>query len=239
MKIRAGTGLSTAIEASEAGREAAAAALMTLDGEPPALVVVFTSPRYNLAELLAGIRSITGDARLIGATGSGEIVRGQYLGFGAGVGVMVLTAGPYRFGVASAGHIKGDLDRASQAIVRECRAQAGASAHSAVLMLADCLLGDLQQLVQGAYRITGPKTPLVGGAAGDELKFIRTSVFHNDNVIEEGAVALWIASDQPLPVVTRRRTGRARAGREGPERKRCEISGSDPERLGCDCHFGC
>jgi hypothetical protein len=70
-------------------------------------------------------------------------------------------------------------------------------------LLADCLAGDLQQLVQGVYRITGPKVTISGGAAGDELKFERTFVFHDDKVIEGGAVALWIASEKPLPVVTR------------------------------------
>jgi hypothetical protein len=72
-----------------------------------------------------------------------------------------------------------------------------------VILLADCLAGDLQQLVQGVYRITGPKVSISGGAAGDELKFERTFVFHDDKVIEGGAVALWIASEKPIKVVTR------------------------------------
>ena len=202
MKVRAGTGMSRAQDAAEAGREAATAALTALAGEPPALVIVFTTPRYDLPALLAGIRSITGAALLIGATGSGEIVRGQYMGFGAGVGVLVLTAGPYRFGVASASRIRDNLDRAGQDIARTSRTEAGSSPHAAVLLLADSLLGDLQHFVQGVYRITGPRVPLVGGAAGDEQKFVRTLVFHNDKVIEEGAVGLWIASEQPLHVVT-------------------------------------
>lgn len=202
MKVHAGTGRSGAQDAAEAGREAALAAIASLAGEPPALVIVFTTPRYDLPALLAGIRSITGNAPLIGATGSGEIVQGQYMGFGAGVGVLVLTAGPYRFGVASVSHIRGNLDQAGQDIARASRAEAGSSPHAAVLLLADSLLGDLQQLVQGVYRITGPRAPLVGGAAGDEQKFVRTLVFHNDKVVEEGAVALWIASEQPLHVVT-------------------------------------
>lgn len=203
MKVRAGTGVSKARDAVEAGREAATAAVAGLAGESPALVVVFTTPRYDLPALLAGIRSVTGGARLIGATGSGEIAQGQYLGFGAGVGVLALTAGPYRFGVASASHIRGDLDRAGQAITRASRAEAGPSPHAAVLLLVDSLLGDLQQLVQGVYRIVGPKVPITGGAAGDEQRFLRTLVFHDDQVIEEGAVALWIASARPLRVVTR------------------------------------
>lgn len=203
MKVLAGTGMSRAQDATEAGREAAHAAVAALAGEPPALVVVFTTPRYNLPELLAGIRSITGSAILFGATGSGQIVQGQHMGFGDGVSVLVLTAGPYRFGVASAGHIRGDLDRVGQEIARASRANAGPSPHSAVLLLADALAGDLQELVQGIYRITGPRTPIAGGAAGDELKFVRTFVFHNDQVVEDGAVALWIGSEKPLHVVTK------------------------------------
>ncbi|MFO1372542.1 MAG: FIST N-terminal domain-containing protein [Candidatus Competibacteraceae bacterium] len=203
MKMRAGTGISKARDAAEAGREAATAAVAGLAGESPALVIVFTTPRYDLPALLAGIRSVTGNAHLIGATGSGEIVQGQHLGFGGGVGVLALTAGPYRFGVASADHIRGNLDQAGQTIARASRAEAGPSPHAAVLLLADCLAGDLQQLFQGAYRITGPKVAITGGAAGDELKFVQTFVFHDDQVVEEGVVALWIASEQPLPVVVR------------------------------------
>lgn len=203
MKINAGTGVSYASDSEEAGREAASGALAALSGEKPVLVIVFTTPRYDLQILLKSIRSITGDAQLIGATGSGEIVQGHYLGFGAGVGVLALTAGPYRFGVASASHAKGNLDNVGQMIARESRAKVGASPHAAVLLLADSLLGDLQTLFQGVYRITGPKVTIVGGAAGDEQKFIKTFVFHDDLVIEEGVVALWIASEHPLQVVSR------------------------------------
>ncbi|MDR3570363.1 MAG: FIST N-terminal domain-containing protein [Syntrophobacteraceae bacterium] len=202
-KVRAGTGMSTAPEAARAGREAARAALAVLCEEPPALVMVFTTPRYNLAELLAGIRSVTGSAILIGATGSGQIVMGSLMGFGEGVGVLALTAGEYRFGIASAANICGDLDRAGQEIARASLAAAGPTPYAAVMLLADCLAGDLQELVKGIYRITGPKVPLVGGAAGDELKFLKTFVFHNDTVIENGAVALWIGSGKPLRVITR------------------------------------
>ena len=203
MKLRAGTGLSRVQNTSEAGWEAATAAITALGGEAPALVIVFTTPRYNMPELLAAIRSVTGNAHLIGATGSGEIVLGEYMGFGVGVGVLALTDGPYRFGVASASHIGSELDRAGQEIARASRAEAGPSPHAAVLLLADALLGDLQQLVHGVYRITGPKVAIVGGAAGDEQKFVATFVFHDGKVIERGAVALWIASEHPISIVTR------------------------------------
>ena len=203
MKIQAGIGFSKIRKAVEAGVEAATSALAGLAGAAPALIIVFTTPRYDLSALIQGIRSITGTTHLIGATGSGEIIQGRHLGFGGGVSVLALTAGPYRFGVASAADIKGNLDLVGQTITRESRAEAGPSPHAAVILLADCLAGDLQQLVQGVYRITGPKVAISGGAAGDELKFERTFVFHDDRVIEGGAVALWIASETPVKVVTR------------------------------------
>ncbi len=203
MKVQAGTGAGTGIDAFESGREAAAHAVAELGDAAPALVLVFTTPRYDLPALLAGIRSVTGEARLIGATGSGEIMRDTYLGHGAGVGVMVLSAGPYHYGVASSDAIKGRLGEVGQTIARAARDEAGRSPHAAVVLLADCLAGDLQQLFHGAYRITGPRIPIVGGAAGDEMKFIRTFVFRDGEAIEGGAVALWIAGDEPFEVITR------------------------------------
>jgi hypothetical protein len=202
LKISAGVGTSTAVDTVAAGREAAEGAVAALQGASPALVIVFTTPRYDLPQLLTTIRAVTGPALLVGATGSGELACGQYFGFGAGVGVLAMTAGPYRFAAASADHIRGNLDNAGQQITRASKAAVGASPHAAVMLLVDSLAGDLQQLVQGVYRVTGPQVPIVGGAAGDEQKFVRTFVFHNESVIEEGAVALWIGSPHPLKVVT-------------------------------------
>jgi hypothetical protein len=203
MRVIAGTGVSRQQEADAAGREAATQALEQLHGQPPALVIVYTTIRYDRPALLAGIRSVTGDALLVGATTSGEFAAGEHLGYGEGVAVLCLTAGHYRFAAASAAHVRGHLTDAGQRIARDAKAAAGASPHAAVFVLADSLLGDLQQLMQGVYRITGPKVALCGGAAGDEMQFKASFVFHNDEVIEEGAVALWIASDHPMHVVMR------------------------------------
>jgi len=203
MGVVAGTGVSRSLHAAEAGREAAGAALRALTGQAPALVVVYASPSLDLPALLAAVRSVTGSALLVGATGAGATVRGEYLGFGGGVAVLALTAGPYRFSASSGAHIRGDLDGAGRTIVRGAREGAGPSPHAAVLVFCDALLGDLQQLMQGVYRIAGPRVPLVGAAAGDDQKFQHTSVFHDGRVVDEGAVAVWISSGVPLRAVSR------------------------------------
>ena len=54
-----------------------AEAITGLGGTDPALVIVFATPRFDLPALLAGVRSVTGSALLIGSTGSGEIIAGR------------------------------------------------------------------------------------------------------------------------------------------------------------------
>jgi len=203
MNVRAGTGMSSAQRAEDAGREAAEAAVGALKGEPPALVIVYTTSRYDLSALLSAIRSVTAPALLIGATSSGEFAQGRYMGRGEGVGVLALTAGPYRFTAASAACIGADLGLAGQDIARECKNAAGMSPNATVLLLADPLQGDLQKLVRGIYHVTGPRVPIVGGSADYERNVQKTFVFHDGTVVPEGAVALWISSELPLHVVTR------------------------------------
>jgi hypothetical protein len=202
--VRVGIGVCTRKEAFEAGQQAAAEALAKLgDVVEPSLILVFSTPRYDLPALVRGVRSLTGSTLLVGCTGSGELVAGDYLGFGGGVGVLALAGGAYRFGVASEANIEGALDPVGQTLARAARDQVGPSPYAAAMLITDSLLGDLQQFVQGVYRVTGPKIAIVGGAAGDEQRFVRSSVFHDGAVMDKAALVLWIASDHPIRVVTR------------------------------------
>jgi hypothetical protein len=196
--LLSGIGISTSQDSFAAGKDAAEKAISALNSLSPALVMVFTTPRYDLNALIKGIRSVTGEALLVGCTSSGEIACGEYLGFQTGVSVLVLGGGTYKFGTASASQIHGNLEKTGQMIARESRERAGDSPHAAIVLFVDQLAGDLQQVVNGVYRVTGPNVCIAGGAAGDEQKFIRTFVFHNDQVVEKGAVALWIGSEYPL-----------------------------------------
>src|SRR4051812_10022199 len=72
------------LESEQAGRRAADEALAGRDAK---LLIVFTSDSHDLEALVRGIRSVSGDASLIGCTTAGEIS-----GFGAGDGGVVVTA---------------------------------------------------------------------------------------------------------------------------------------------------
>src|SRR5262245_9305806 len=100
-KVNAATGASESDDVVEAGRTAAEQAMSKLNGATPALVVVYASVRYDLPNLLAAVRSVTGDTPLVGASSSGHFSGADLVEPGRGVVLLVMTAGRYRFGVAS------------------------------------------------------------------------------------------------------------------------------------------
>lgn len=202
--LRAGAGSSEHDDARTAGREAAKAALERLGSEPAALVLVYTSVRYALEELLAGIREITGTTPLAGATTSGHFHDGTMVQPGRGITVLLLTDGPYRFGLASTTGLGSEVDafEAGRRLARTARAAAGATrkSHAAFLLLADGLAGFQQSLLTGVHRVAGAAVPVAGGAAGDDRRLTRTFVFHDDAILADGAVGIWIDSPHALEV---------------------------------------
>ncbi len=201
-RLRAGSATSRLDDAAAAGTAAATGAMAGLEGTPAGLVVVYTSMRYDLTALLAAIRAVTGDVPLVGATSSGHFSDGEFLPSGTGVEVLVLGAGPYTFGVASVTGLSGGTGAAGRELARAARDAAGTPRppYGALLVLADGLSSDMQDLLTGIHRITGAAVPVVGGAAGADHTLTVTHVFHDDAILADGAVAVWIGADRPLRV---------------------------------------
>jgi hypothetical protein len=198
-RVRVGVGSSEVDGAAPAGRPAAAAAVAAL-AQPPALVLVYASVRYDLPALLAGVRDVTGDTPLAGATSSGHFHNGSITHPGRGVAVLALTAGPYRFGVASVTGLRDDPTGGGRALARAAKQAAGAAPHAAMVVFADGLLGCQHELLTGVHKVAGAAVPVVGGAAGDDRQLRRTGVFHGDLVLTGGAAGIWVGSPWPLPV---------------------------------------
>jgi hypothetical protein len=197
-------------DAAKAGRAAAEAAISFLDGAPPTLVLVYSSVAYDLRELLAAVHEVTDGAPLAGATASGLLADGRLVRPGSGVIVLALAGDRYRFGVSSVVGLE-DAATAGRTLARAAReaARAGDATYSAVVLLsaASSLMSqavqgsDNQSLLNGVHRVTGASVPVVGGAAGDDHQFGPTYVFHNSSVLTDAAVAVWVASQEPLTVV--------------------------------------
>ena len=200
-RVYAATGASEADDAVEAGRAAAEQAISKLQGRTAALVIVYVSVRYDLAKLVPAVRSVTGDAPLVGASSSGHFHGANLVEPDRGVAVLVMTGGRYRFGVASVGELNADGVVAGEQLARAARDAAGPRAPCAtVLLFSDGLAVEQQELVVGIHKVTGAAVPVVGGAAGDDRRLTRTFVLHNDSALTDAAVAVWIGSDEPVPV---------------------------------------
>lgn len=200
---RVGIGFSELDAAAPAGRQAARAAVAQLGAVHSALAIVYASVRYDLTELLCGIREITGETPLIGASSSGHFGSGRLIEHGRGVAVLLLGTGRYRFGVASVGGLHTDPFATGYALAQAARSALGEpSPHAALLALPCGLNVDHQRFIDGIYRVAGAAVPVVGGVASDDRHMRQTFVFHNDEILLDGAVGVWIGSNRPLRIVT-------------------------------------
>jgi hypothetical protein len=202
-RLYAATGSSEHDDPAEAGRAAATEALAGLGDRIPALIVLYTSVRYDLPTLVAQVREVFG-ARvpLVGATSSGHFRSGDLTKPATGVAVLAITAGPYRFGIASAGGLSVDSHAAGAELARAARAAVGADRppHATLLLLADGLATQQEALVAGIHSVTGAAVPVVGGGASDDRRLSQTFVFRDDQILTDTAVAVWIGSPRPVPV---------------------------------------
>lgn len=192
-----GVGTSNATDATEAGREAARAAIR---GPDPKLVVVFCSDAYDLPALLAAINAETGDAPLVGCSTAGEIATNGP----AETSVVVSAMGGSGFTISTkvATGVSSRL-REAGAEVAGCLADVSDRPNKVLMLLTDGLAGDQQEIVRGAYAVVGAAVPLVGGCAGDDLKMVSTRQLYDDQVLEDAIVGAAIGSDAPLGIGVR------------------------------------
>lgn len=189
-----------------AGQEAASKALEQTGQQPPDLVLLFASSRFDQEALLRGILSVTRDAPLVGCSTAGEIlgdgpsrrsvvlmaIRSNTLQAATGLG-MSLSANARQAG----------QDAASQAI------QARLISPHVFLMFPDGLTGNIAEGIRGVQDVLGLSFPIAGGSAADDFGFSRTYQYfrgklHTDSVagvLLTGPIAVGIGARhgwQPL-----------------------------------------
>src|ERR1700692_193453 len=142
-----GVGSSTETASRQAGIEAATAALR---GPDPKLLVVFVSPVHDLQALLAGIRSVAPATPLIGCSTAGEIATDGPSD--ASVVVTAIGGAGYSVATRAARDASSDLRQAG-ATAATCAENGAAGDNQILLLLTDCLGGDQQEAVRGAYSV--------------------------------------------------------------------------------------
>lgn len=199
MRTRAAVGASKAMSVERAGADAAAHALAALEGRAPSLGLVFATARYPQEELLRAVRATVGpECQLAGCSGEGVISGANSDETDRAVAVLLITSTSIRFDALLVEGYAEDPAGAGRRLVQAVR-DTGVAAPAGLWIFADGLLGNCAELLSEVHRGL-PGVPVVGGAAGDSLEFVRTFQYGNRSVISGGISAVVISGDADVRV---------------------------------------
>lgn len=166
-------------------------------------VVFFCSSEYDLAEIADEIRSLFGDACVIGCTTAGEIGPAGYKarsisGMSLPPPVCTAVSGHLddlrQFEIGHTAALAHSLVRKLESVAPDARAD-----NTFAFLLIDGLSIREEPVAASLQGALGA-IPLVGGSAGDDLKFARTLVFHDGAFHADGAVLMLASTSLPFRI---------------------------------------
>jgi len=194
-----GVGHSRASESDAAGREAVRAALGGLQPTAEDLVILFASADYDVERLYHAALAEAAPAGVLGCTGTGNFTHEAQVPNGCVAAV--LRADQSSFGVSHVERDDNDIAGSARHAAERARERAGdRHPNSVLLLLTDGMTPDQREIARGAYEVATALVPFVGGAAGDDLTWERTSTFGDGRVLTNGILAVWINSARPMGV---------------------------------------
>lgn len=198
MSLTASVAHSDTNDAYRAGANAAQAALTSLGLPRADLAIVFSTSLYEQEKVIAGVRSVTGDALLVGSSTAGEITtRGPIRDHS--VAVMLVASDTIHFSAAADTTVSTDARAAGRAVAQIVKEKAGQDMR-AFVMLPDVLVGNGADIVRGVQDALGEHFPIVGGASGDDFHFDRTYQYLDGSVLSGSVVGLGISGALRLGV---------------------------------------
>lgn len=195
MPIQVATALGAG-STSEAGGHIISALEAKLGDAMPALIMVYASTAQSLDTLAANLQEAFPDACVIGASTAGEFIE---TGDGKSSVSVVAIAGELEADAVLCRDVASNPDLAIASAV-EALPETGSYAHRTGILLLDPLAGVSEEVTLAAGVAFGLETPLVGGAAGDDLGMNETFVTAGGEVASNAAVVAQIFSYKPLTI---------------------------------------
>lgn len=192
MSLTSSIGVGIGDDAHIVGANACQDALSKLGG-PADLFIVFASTKYDQEKMLAGVKSVSGDAMIVGCSTAGEITTNGPVKDHS-VSIMALKSDTIKFHAGVGEDIAKDPRAAGKKAALEVKGQAGADLKS-FMMFPDVLVGNGADIVRGVLDGLGEHFPVVGGAAGDDFKFVKTFQYLNDKVYSGAVIGLGLSGD--------------------------------------------
>ena len=192
MSIKAGVGVDSGSDSFIATKNAAQVAVTSL-GSDPDLFIVFASSVYDSQHVLKGLRSVSADAHIIGSSTAGEITTHGPTNKNS-VAVMAIKSDTVNFFTGVGQDIQVSPFAAGKAAAMSVKKSAG-DALKAFIMIPDVLTGNGAETVRGVLSALGAHFPVVGGASGDDFKFVKTYQYCEDSVYSGACVGLGMSGE--------------------------------------------
>lgn len=168
-----------------------------LGGASPALVMVFASTEQPLAAVAPIVAAAFPSAKVLGASTAGEFTeRGDTKGAVCAVAV----AGAMQVFAGMATGLGTDPSRAVRQAIEGLPSGLMGYPHRTSILLVDTMAGKSEEATLMAAAMMGAEHPLVGGAAGDDLKMRATFVSCGAHASSDAVVVAQIFTKAPLGV---------------------------------------
>lgn len=191
-------GWSTRAEAGQAGHEAASSALEQLSAFVPKLAIVFGSSWFDQPALLQGIRSVLGTTPLIGASTAGEITpRGP---ISHSCVVVLIASEAIVCSVGTGEEVHQNPREAGQRTAYAAIKGFHGSTRTGFLFFGDGLVTSYADVVRGLQEVLGTGTLIVGGMAGDDLRFTQTYQYCSDRALTQAIVGVLLGGSISMGV---------------------------------------
>jgi len=192
MAIQVGVGLSTEGDPRLAAKEAIRQARLNLQSENLSLAFLFSSVSLASTGLLKSAANSLGKVPLIGCSGAG-IISNQGI-FKHAVAVMLLSLPKtIDFNTACVRHVQEKTTLvAGEELGEKLLSNFGQARRHLSTLFSDGLIKEGSNLLTGMQEKLGTSFPLVGASASDNLHFLKTFVYFNEELLSDAACAiLW------------------------------------------------
>ncbi|MEE8317942.1 MAG: FIST N-terminal domain-containing protein [Candidatus Omnitrophota bacterium] len=192
MDTKIGIGISTKLDSSIAGREAAQRAFYQLGRQDPDIAIVFISTIFSQVEAINGIRSILSDIPLVGCSTAGSITSLGY--FRNSITVCAISSDSIKFSYGIGKNISKNSRLAGSIAAKQSAGQKDIS-RQAYIMFSDALSGNGTDILRGAQEVLGTGFPIIGGFASDDLLFQKTYQYLDNTIYTNSVVGLLISGN--------------------------------------------
>lgn len=192
MAISAGIGLSTNKDYIQAVKEAAREAKINLRHEKVNLAIIFGTIEFTHPNISRTLYNLLGPINIIGCSGAAIISNQGIIKQGLGLMLLNLEEGTY-YNCASVKDASsktsfragGELAEKLLYGFKDIRRDLG-------IVFSDGLIPDGPHIINGLQEKLGKSFPLVGAAASDNLRFLKTFLYHDSEVFSDGVCGmLW------------------------------------------------